>query len=281
MCRLFAFRSQLTSRVHKSLLDADNSLRILSNKHPDGWGMGFYIDGYPHVIKSLMQASDDQLFSKVSGVVSSQTVLAHIRKATQGAADRMTNIHPFQYGKWLFAHNGNIKNFENKKSDLLKLLEHPFDRYILGTTDSELLFMLILSKLKSALDNDESFELIEKMIKKIIEQIVEICGPLTFDGSQNSSNNYLTFILTDGQKMIAFNGGQELYYSTHKKKCSESSICQFYDKSCENKAKNKQCVNHLLLSSEMLEGENEWFKIEPYQLVYLDRSYRFHFSSKF
>ena len=85
MCRLFGFRSVIPSQVHRSLLAAENALGVQSNQHPDGWGVAFYVDGSPHVTRSPTTALGDALFHRLSGVVSSETVLAHVRKATQGA----------------------------------------------------------------------------------------------------------------------------------------------------------------------------------------------------
>ena len=70
MCRLFGFRSVIPSQVHRSLLDADNALGIQSNEHPDGWGVAYYVEGAPHVARSPVTALGDQLFHRVSGVVS-------------------------------------------------------------------------------------------------------------------------------------------------------------------------------------------------------------------
>ena len=56
--------------------------------------------------------------------------------------------------------------------------------------------------------------------------------------------------------MIAHHGGKNLYYSTHKNECGESDSCDFYDDSCENPSKTEEKVNHLILSSEPLKGEN-------------------------
>ena len=107
MCRIFGFRSVLMSKVHSSLVSAENALMGQSRRHPDGWGLVYYISDSPHVVKSTNTAESDELFHHLSGVVTSQTVLAHIRKATHGKLS-ILNTHPFQYGKWTFAHNGNV-----------------------------------------------------------------------------------------------------------------------------------------------------------------------------
>ncbi|MEO0323985.1 MAG: class II glutamine amidotransferase, partial [Myxococcota bacterium] len=110
VCRLFGFRSVIQSQVHRSLVAADNALGRQSAGHPDGWGVAYYVDGAPHLTRSPGHALSDALFHRVSGVVSSETVLAHVRKATQGPKT-VLNCHPFQYGRWVFAHNGDLPRF--------------------------------------------------------------------------------------------------------------------------------------------------------------------------
>ena len=74
MCRLFAFRSVVPSQVHRSLVEAEGALGPLSAEHKDGWGVAFYAEGAPHLTRSTQQALGDQLFHRLSGVVSSHTV---------------------------------------------------------------------------------------------------------------------------------------------------------------------------------------------------------------
>src|ERR1700742_3914635 len=146
MCRLFGFRSVIPSKVHRSLLAAENALGVQSNQHPDGWGVAFYVDGSPHVTRSPSTALGDSLFHRLSGVVSSQTVLAHVRKATQGPLT-VLNCHPFQYGRWVFAHNGDIPDFEAWREALVTEVAPELRRFILGETDSEVIFFLFLTLL--------------------------------------------------------------------------------------------------------------------------------------
>ncbi len=129
MCRLFAFRSVVASQVHRSMMEADNALLHQSNFHPDGWGVAYYVAGAPHLIKSTSAAVECSLFQKVSGIVASKTVIAHIRKATQGELC-ITNAHPFQYGKWIFAHNGNIANFAEHRDTIIEQISPKMARFI-------------------------------------------------------------------------------------------------------------------------------------------------------
>lgn len=277
MCRLFGFRSVINSQVHSSLVHTENALSAQSNKHPDGWGVAYYREGIPHLIKSMEKAIDDQIFMKVSGVVRSQTVLAHIRKATQGQLS-LLNSHPFQYGKWVFAHNGNLKNFSQYKAKLIEYIDPELRSFILGNTDSEVIFYLLLSLLKKkSLLKQTAPKLSElKDVTEALCKIITTYSGELYGGSENKpEENHLTFILTSGDIMVAFQGGQNLNYSTHKSKCPERESCPFLTGSCETKANNLEKVNHLIFSSEDLKGENIWYPLNKGELVGVDSDMHF------
>lgn len=272
MCRLFGFKSIINSQVHSSLVSADNTLHDLSQKHPDGWGVAYYLEKTPHLIKSIDCAMEDHIFQKVSGVVSSQTVIAHIRKATQGT-HTILNSHPFQYGKWIFAHNGNIKNFEKVKEDLLKRVDPDLKRYILGTTDSEIFFFILLTELKKKhpLDNPEvSSEILIEVVESTVKDIVDIIGKLNHNTNPVDSENYLTFIFSSGSTMLAFNGGQDLHCCTYKTSCPEKDSCPSFAPCCEAPPGTDKKVNHLIFSSELISGPNYWEKLKKGEVIGVD-----------
>ncbi len=146
MCRLFGFRSVIPSQVHRSLVAAENALSVQSHKHPDGWGVAYYVDGCPHLTRSAAAALGDSLFHRLSGAVASETVLAHVRQATQGKSS-VLNSHPFQYGRWVGAHNGDIPNLDAVRPALRAEISPALLRFVLGDTDSELIFFQFLSRL--------------------------------------------------------------------------------------------------------------------------------------
>ena len=267
MCRICGFRSVILSQVHQSLIHADNALQYQGEYHPDGWGVAYYVAGAPHVVKSKESALDDHLFKRVSGVVSSQTVVAHIRKATLGN-NNILNTHPFQFGKWIFAHNGNIKNFSNYREQLLKLIKPELRRFILGDTDSEIVFYLLLSKIseKSDITRDFSYQILRTSVEEGLEAIQKIVGEFETDEDAGNTETYFTFILTDGKMMIAHHGGQELHYSTYKTKCFDRDRCPSFSKECEAPTQSG-FVNHLIFSSEVLQGENIWTKMKPSEII--------------
>lgn len=273
MCRLFGFRSVIPSQVHRSLLAAENALGVQSNQHPDGWGVAFYVDGSPHITRNPTTALGDTLFHRLSGVVSSETVLAHVRKATQGN-NSVLNCHPFQYGRWTFAHNGDIPNFPEHQEKLKGLIAPPLRRFVLGETDSEVLFFVLLTNMAhhGPLSRTLSLEEIVDALRTTVESVRAICD------RPGSPPCLLTFMLTDGVSFVATRGGKELFWSTYKRRCSERDTCPSLSPECEAPSKSG-FVNHFILSSEPLQGDNVWEELCDGDVVGVDHRMRVLFSS--
>ena len=275
MCRIFGFRSVITSQIHQSLIEADNAILQQSSFHPDGWGVAYYVANAPHLIKSTSTAMEDSLFKKVSGIVSSETVIAHLRKATQGELC-ITNAHPFQYGRWVFAHNGNIEGFHDKREALLSLILPKLRRFILGNTDSEMLFYLLLSRLSRRIDLHRhgcDLDELAEAVTDTVELLTDLVGPYHLDNDGPPTKTYLTFLLTDGKVMLAHQGGKTLYYSFYKTRCAVRDSCPSYAQECEQPTRSGY-VNHLIFSSEPIKSENVWIKAEPGQIVGVDWNMR-------
>jgi glutamine amidotransferase len=269
VCRLFGFRSVIPSQVHRSLVAADNALGVQSDKHPDGWGVVYYVDGAPHLTRSPSTALGDHLFQRVSGVVSSETVLAHVRKATVGELS-VLNCHPFQYGRWTFAHNGEVKDFERHRQAVLAEVAPRLRRFILGETDSEVLFFLFLTHLAQhgPLGGRLGLEEVVSSLRKTAAQVRDLC-----DGPGADARALLTFIVTDGQVMAAAHGGKELFFSTYKTRCADRDTCPNLSPECEE-ASRSGFVNHLIFSSEPLLGENIWIEMGEGEVVGVDARMR-------
>jgi glutamine amidotransferase len=265
MCRLFTFRSVIRSRVHRSLVEAENALGTQSTRHPDGWGVAYYIDGAPHLTRSPATAVADHLFHRLSGVVSSETVVAHVRKATHGD-NSVLNCHPFQFGRWVFAHNGDIPNFHEIREELMGDICEHLRPFVLGETDSEAIFFLLLSELGMKVSGGCSPSATEVMsaMRRVVAK-VKALSPGTPEKPL-----FLTMVLTDGELMVALQGGKELRFSTHKTRCSDRDTCSFLAPECEA-ATDTGKVNHLLLSSEIIHGENVWTDLQPGEMIGVDR----------
>lgn len=263
MCRLFGFRSVIPSKVHRSLLAAENALGTQSNQHPDGWGVAFYVDGAPHVTRSPQTALGDQLFHRLSGVVSSQTVLAHVRKATRGDKT-VLNCHPFQYGRWVFAHNGDVPDFDEHRPALVAEIAPDLSRFVLGETDSEVIFFIFLTELarQRSLAEERSAAEVAAALRKMDRIVRAICDT-------PESRASLTVIATNGSTLAAAHGGKDLFLSTYKTRCSDRHVCKSLSAECEAPSTTGR-VNHCIVSSEPLQGENVWLPLAQGEVVSVD-----------
>ena len=152
MCRWLAY-SGSPVLVEELLYGPKNSLVVQSlhsqmgaeETNGDGFGVGWYGDrDTPAVFRSIEPAWNDRNLRALSAHIRSPLVFAHIRAST-GSPVQQTNCHPFQHGRWLWMHNGMIREYHRLKRDLT-LAVSP-ERYpdIEGTTDSEVMFHLALS----------------------------------------------------------------------------------------------------------------------------------------
>ncbi|MDB4989523.1 MAG: Glutamine amidotransferase class-II [Myxococcaceae bacterium] len=278
MCRLFGFRSVIQSQVHRSLVQADNALCSLSEQHPDGWGVAYYVDGTPHLMRSACSALSDRVFQRLSGVVASETVLAHVRKATKGAIT-VLNCHPFQHGRWVFAHNGDIPTFAQQREALLAQVSPRLSGYILGETDSEVIFFLVLTQLLryGSLGSQFSLRDVASALSRALGIVRELCDT-TASGEPSAAPSLLTCILTDGATMVAHQGGKELHYSTYKKRCADRQACKSLSAACEAPTVDG-FVNHLIFSSQPLSGENVWQAMSEGDIVGVDSRMRLYDSA--
>jgi glutamine amidotransferase len=269
MCRLFGFRSVLESGVHQSLLTADNALAVQSCRHPDGWGVAYYLAGAPHVIRSTGTALNDRLFKRVSGVVTSQTVVAHVRKATQGELSPL-NCHPFQHGRWVLAHNGDVPEFGEVRDALVDRIAPRLRGFLLGDTDSEVIFHLFLTHLVARVDPSRRGAPVGEVVAALRDAVADVREVADARGLPSS---LLTLLVTDGELMVAHQGGKDLFWSSHKTGCQERGSCPFFAPECEAPSRSGY-VNHLLLASEPLHGENVWTAMAPGEVVGVDGAMR-------
>jgi glutamine amidotransferase len=251
--------------VHRSLVQADNALGVQSERHPDGWGVAYYVDGAPHVTKSAHTALNDQLFRRVSGIVSSETVLAHVRRATVGG-NSVLNSHPFQHGRWVFAHNGDVPAFEEVRARLLAEVSPRLRRFILGETDSEVVFFTFLSELERVgplsgnLGLEETIGALAATVRRVRALV---------DGRPGVKPALLTLMVTNGATLVATRGGKELFWSSHKQRCADRDTCPSLAFECEHPTRTG-FVNHLLVSSEPLGGENVWEELPEDHVIGVD-----------
>lgn len=163
----------------------------------DGVGVGWYSEGdpVPALFRSVLPAWADPNLSELGRHIRSPLFLAHVRAAT-GTPVQQTNCHPFRHGTWLWAHNGEVRDFATVKRDLLMAVDPALFAGIMGSTDSEVLFHLALTfGLR-----DDPVAAVERMVG-FVEQVGRVHGvrwPI-----------HMTVATTDGHRVWVFRYSSE------------------------------------------------------------------------
>jgi predicted glutamine amidotransferase len=152
VCRWLAYSgspvllAELLLKPKHSLIDQSLHSRLgAETTNGDGFGVGWYgVGDTPGVFHSVEPAWNDRNLREVGAHVMSPLVFAHIR-ASSGTAVQQTNCHPFRHGRWLWMHNGVIRDFHAVKRDLVLAVDPSFYPEIEGSTDSETFFYLALT----------------------------------------------------------------------------------------------------------------------------------------
>jgi predicted glutamine amidotransferase len=214
MCRWLAYSGSpilleaLLYRPEHSLIDQSRHARMgVETTNGDGFGVGWYESETeaPAVFRSIEPAWNDRNVREVASHVRSPLFLAHIRAST-GTAVQQTNCHPFRYGKWLWVHNGLVRDFHLVKRDLSLAVDESLYPYIEGSADSEVLFYLALT---FGLEDDPP-----KAVERMVGFVEEV-------GRRRGVEHpvQMTIGTSDGKSLWAFRYSSErdsrtLYYST-------------------------------------------------------------------
>jgi glutamine amidotransferase len=214
MCRWLAYYGDpvpietFVLRRQNSLIDQSlNSQLGATTTNGDGFGIGWYdeLGGLPGTYRSVHPAWNDRNLRELAAHIRSPLFFAHIRAST-GTAVQETNAHPFRHGRWLFVHNGLVREFPRLQRDLLLAVEPALVPQIEGSTDSELLFHLALT-----------FGL-EKDAVTALERMAGFVEDL---GEEHGIENPLqmSVAVTDGERIVAARYSSEgrsrsLFFST-------------------------------------------------------------------
>jgi predicted glutamine amidotransferase len=213
MCRWLAY-SGSPIKLEELLLKRDHSLidqslharQGATTTNGDGFGVGWYgEDETPRVYRSTHPAWNDRNLRELAAGISSPLFFAHIRAST-GTAIQETNTHPFRHGRWLWMHNGLIREFPSVRRELMLAIDDSFFNSIEGTTDSETMFYLALT---FGLESDP-VSAVERMVGLVEET-----------GHRHDVEHpiQMTVATTDGRTIWAFRYSSEgdsrtLYFTT-------------------------------------------------------------------
>jgi glutamine amidotransferase len=198
VCRLLGIVASEATEFRIVLREAPRSMAALSHQHPDGWGIAVHgaSDGSGWTLaKGVARAGDDEHFHKQAMGSRGELLIAHVRQKTVGPTS-LENTHPFTGGRWVFAHNGTIKDlaFLRAHTSATRRAE------IRGQTDSEELFAYLLTRLDAhgLADHPASHE------------TDRVIATATREARARDGFGAFNFLLSDGETMYAHRFGRTL-----------------------------------------------------------------------
>jgi len=271
MCRFICYKgpdlllADLLYRPENSLIR--QSFHALDRPEPlngDGFGVGWYepqISATPCALTSIMPAWSNQNLRRLSYHVKSHCFFAHVRAASPGMRVSDLNCHPFQYGRYLWMHNGSISDFHRIKRRLRASLPDAIYESIQGTTDSEHAFGVFLNMLGDTERNCSARDLGKALVQTIeqLEKWTAETGP--------AGPSYYNFAVTDGLSVAA------VRYASDPKVEPASLYCSVFGKYIcdEGIAKLLECdvsERSVVIASEQLTPEtSHWHRVPPNHLV--------------
>jgi glutamine amidotransferase len=186
MCELLAMSARTPTDLHASLAELARHGGD-TGPHRDGWGVAYMQDGDAFLVREPTAAYGSELLGFVQQRDPKSTlVLAHVRRATQGAC-LLRNTQPFERelgGRaHLFAHNGMLPGIE--RSHMRARWNRP-----IGDTDSEHAFCALLDRLRPLWDHGVPD------LEDRFDEVVAFAAELRTFGPAN-------FLYSDGDLIIA------------------------------------------------------------------------------
>ncbi len=188
MCRVLAYIGPEIP-VESLLLKPENSLvnqTLDPERHPllqlAGWGFGAWSEHLlkpeePFLYRRPMAAFYDDNADGIIPSLQASTLLAHVRAADYNSITVLAdeNCHPFSYKEtpWIIAQNGDLPSWKLLQRELLPHCKDKYLEQMRGTTDTEFLYVLLLSLLES--DSDEDVQRgFEKLLQVIVQAMKEL-----------------------------------------------------------------------------------------------------------
>lgn len=219
MCRLVAYigrpipAADIVTRPQRSIIRQSYDARervssagefVPASLNGDGCGVGWFsASGEPCVFRSVRPGwSDTNLRHLAERGVSSRVIFAHVRAATAGTSVDEKSCHPFQYGRYLWMHNGMVAGWERRvrRALLEQLNDECYDFAVRnGASDSVVAFALFLNQMRDGADAwypvDELRRMLERTLDIIVRTCVERCG--------ERGVSLLNFVVSDGRALLA------------------------------------------------------------------------------
>ena len=162
----------------------------------DGWGVGWWdtaVRPEPARYRTASPMWTDNSFHSVADVVHAEAITAAVRSATPPSPIVVTGNAPFSSGPWLFSLNGFVVGFRGPVGEhLRRSVSETRSIGIEGTTDTEVLFALVLDRLDAGASPGEALAQVTAAVHTMAEA-------------------KLNLLLSDGHSIAATTCGNSLF----------------------------------------------------------------------
>jgi len=253
MCRMVAYLGGPEVTLSSLVLEPEHSLLVQSYApkemlsgvvNADGFGVGWYvsqIDEEPAVYRSDGPLWSDRSFAGISPKIQARGVFAAIRSATLGLPVEESGVPPFASGPFMFMHNGAIEDFRHTAMRPLRdALSNESYAGLLGTTDSETIFAVLLDRLK-----EDPGDLAGAAVETV-RYVSKICAGLGVQATLNIG-------VTDGETMA---------FTRYSSEGPDNSLYFVED--------GEAFPGAVVAASERLDGNAGWMEVPDRRLLVVD-----------
>jgi predicted glutamine amidotransferase len=234
----------------------------------DGFGLGWYvpeITANPCVFTSITPAWSNRNLLNLVEHTRSGCFFAHVRAASPGMRVSEVNCHPFQYGRFLWMHNGTIEGFDRIKRRLRHSLPDEIYQSINGTTDSEHAFAVFLNLLDERTKEPDAAALADGLVKTIWQ-----LEAWAADGGIKKPSIY-NFAVTDGRNIATIRYVSDSQTEPISLYVSKRGKCKAFHGEWETMTNCFAETNGIVISSERLTDQiGGWTQVAPNRVVTVD-----------
>jgi len=181
MCRYAAYLgpplilSELIYKPANSLVhQAKDAMQSSTRINADGFGVGWYtpeICSEPAVFKDTSPLWNNRNLGSIAGKIRSSSIVAHVRSASSYDPVTRENCHPFQRGRLLWMHNGDIPGRARLTRQVALAADDTLLAQIRGNTDTEMAFTLFLTNLAGWPDEQPTLDGLAEAMRQTLLQI--------------------------------------------------------------------------------------------------------------
>ncbi len=222
MCRFIAIRSRRPAEFANDLVASSQSLVCqsrcdqLQRQHADGWGIAAFHGKTIEWARGSGPAFDCPDYLRAANQVCSDTLFAHVRKASKGKPN-LANTHPFVWNGWMFMHNGTLTAFEKLQPQLLSEIPSQCREFIHGQTDSECIFHWLMSRLsKAKIISGQACASVTRLRQEFAQAILELNDRNQSAKSPKQETAKLNLMLTNGRVLVGSRYDNSLWYHTRR-----------------------------------------------------------------